>query len=86
MLKIGDMVKIIKPSSVKVNKLSNHDNNELKREYIEIGTICRIVEIYSEEGTNKYFYGLVPVKRPRDMSFYYYDDEFESGHLEWVKN
>lgn len=75
MLKIGDIVKVIKPAN----------NDGEFREYIKIGTICCITEIgHEKDGT--LYYGLVPIYKPHSVVFYYVDNEIEFGHVEWVKD
>lgn len=80
MLKIGDTVKVIGKTI---------DGNGKEREYIPIGTICRIlsmnydkkegllVEIISEKG---YSYS------DSDYGFWYLACDVEKGHMEWVKD
>lgn len=75
MLKIGDTVKVIKPTN---------NDGEL-REYIKIGTICCVTEIGHEKDGTPY-YGLAPIYKPHSVVFYYVDNEIEFGHIEWVKD
>lgn len=76
MLKIGDTVKVIKPA--------NDGDGEYK-EYIKIGSVCKVVEIgYEPDG--KPYYGLSPINRKDNIIWFYYEDELEKGHLEWIKD
>lgn len=70
MLKIGNTVKVIS----KINGV----------EYIKIGTICKIIEIHINDNGKKY-YNIIPLEEIK-IDYWYYEDELEKGHLEWIKN
>ena len=73
MLKIGDTVKVIKPAN---------NDGEL-REYIKIGTICKVMEIRHESNGTPY-YGLLPLNSIRDIRWFYLEDEFKKCQAEWT--
>lgn len=77
MLKVGDIVKV----KSKVNYCG-----EMK-EYIPIGTICKVVEM--ESVPNGCVFRIIPLDQlpvtPYD-GFWYLETEVEKGHLEWVKD
>ena len=77
MLKVGDIVKV----KSKVNYCG-----EMK-EYIPIGTICKVVEM--ESVPNECVFRIVPLDQLPANSyngFWYLETEVEKGHLEWVKD
>lgn len=73
MLKIGDIIKVVKPTS----------DGECLREYIKIGTICKIMEIRYESDGEPY-YGLLPLNSIRDIRWFYLEDELEKCNFESV--
>ena len=75
MLEVGDTVKII----------SVTQEGEGKKEYIPIGTICKVVEVCMDN--EKPCYGISPINDSMtSVPFYYLENEIEKGHLEWVKD
>ena len=75
MIEVGDTVKII----------SVTQEREDKKEYIPIGTICKVVEVCMDN-ENPY-YGVSPINDSMtSVPFYYLENEIEKGHLEWVKD
>lgn len=78
MLEAGDTVKII----------SVTQEGEDKKEYIPIGTICKVVEVCMDN--EKPYYGVSPISDSipsiPSVPFYYLENEIEKGHLEWVKD
>lgn len=75
MLEVGDTVKII----------SVTQEGEDKKEYIPIGTICKVVEVCMDN--EKPYYGISPINDSMtSVPFYYLENEIEKGHLEWVKD
>ena len=79
MLKVGDSVKIIDGTIYEGEK----------REFIPIGTICRIIGIIQINGEINAL-GLVPEEKLHYYNgtgeYYYLENEVEKGHLEWVKD
>lgn len=73
MLEVGDLVKV-------TGKTLNALNEEV--ELIEIGTICRIVDVDKNDGT-------VEIISLEDEGFYstgyYYDEkDLQKGRFEWI--
>ena len=78
MLKVGD--------TVKVKDTTMHQGE--RKEFIPIGTICRVVgtTYYESEGNAV---GIVPESSlPYDGygEYWYLECEVEKGHMEWVKD
>lgn len=73
MIKIGDIVKVI----------STTKYGDEKKEFIPIGTICRVDEI-NQDGDDQPYVGITPLNG--NVTFYYLLDEIEKGHMEWVKD
>lgn len=76
MLKIGDTVKVIAATE-------DFADSKKKREYIPVGTICKVTGIEHEiDGS--------PFYEIQSMStgdvFYYLEEELEKGHMEWIKD
>ena len=82
MIKVGDMVKIIKKT-----QKAGGEPGELY-EYIKIGTVCTVNDIErSNNGTVAY--ECIPnswIHRSCGFGFWYLEDEIEKGHYEWVKD
>lgn len=75
MIEVGDVVKIILDAQ----------EGEDKKEYIPIGTICKVVEVCTDN--EKPYYGVSPINDSiPSVPFYYLENEIEKGHLEWVKD
>ena len=74
MIKIGDTVKVIAATE-------DASNPDKKEEYIPIGTICTVINI--ETFSDVVGYALDPGD---GCAFWYLEDEFEKGHMEWIKD
>lgn len=74
MFKIGDLVKVVAPTS-------SHWDRSVKTEYIPIGTICQVISVGTEEN-GKCFYEVLPVIN--GDAYCYYEDELEKGEIKWV--
>lgn len=71
MLKVGDTVKVISKTMMEGEE----------REFIPIGTICKVEEVIMDCGF--YSYGIRPegcIYGP----FYYLESELEKGNLVWI--
>ena len=73
-IKIGDIVKVIAATK-------DASNPDKKKEYIPIGTICTVIHI--ETFSDVVEYALDPGD---GFAFWYLEDEFEKGHMEWIKD
>lgn len=77
MIKIGDTVKVIDTTM--------HYGE--RKEFIPVGTICKVVRIeLTEEGNTV---GIIPESNlPYDgySDFLYLESEVEKGHMEWIKD
>ena len=79
MINVGDTVKIIKAAQDAAG-----EPGELK-EYIPIGTVCKVIGVETYEG--KTAYECVGLSWSYNTTgFWYYEDELEKGHYEWVKD
>lgn len=76
MLKVGDTVKVIAATE----DASYCDGR--KKEYIPIGTICKVVETDIEDDGSQ----SCAVDRGDGLAFWYKENELEKGHMEWVKD
>lgn len=70
MLKVGDTVKVISKTMC----------NGEEKEFIPIGTICKVTEICKEDHNSPY-YGITPKD---GYTFYYLESELEKGNLVWI--
>ena len=68
MLKVGDTVKVISKTMC----------NGEEREFIPIGTICKVTEICEDDSP---YYGITPED---GYPFYYLESELEKGNLVWI--
>ena len=73
-IKIGDTVKVISDTV-------SHWDPEERTQYIPIGTICTVIHI--ETFSDVVEYALDPGD---GFAFWYLEDEFEKGHMEWIKD
>lgn len=77
MLKLNDIVKVISPTLV----------DDKLEELFPVGTICKVVEVRTEEDGRPY-YGIKPNSQyyTDSATYYYTENELEKGHLKWVKD
>ena len=73
-LKVGDQVKVI-------SSTSDASDRDHKKEYIPVGTICKVSEVCRNDDGSEY-YGVTAADQ--NLTAYYLYDELERGHMEWV--
>lgn len=78
MLKIGDTVRVIGETV---------DGNGWKKEYIPIGTICRIIGIENDKKEGL-LVEIIPEKEYSysDWGYWYLARDVEKGHMKWIKD
>lgn len=76
MLKIGDTVKVTGKTI---------DESGKEKEFIPIGTICRVVGYYNDD-ENGLIVGIIPEGENCIIGEYWYHAcDVEKGHMKWVK-
>lgn len=67
MINVGNLVKVIRPANI-----------DGPKEYIPIGTICKVIEI------DKDCCAIRDLNNPYSVEFWYKEDELEKGILKWI--